>query len=116
MAHDPTPEALLPLHAMEFRILLALADEGTSYGTRIVETIEAREGPRATLYPANLFRRIRDLAARGLVEEADAPEGADPRRTYLRLTDLGRAVARAEARRLRGLVDEARALDLLADG
>lgn len=115
MADRPAPDAFLPLHALEFRILLALT-EGASYGTRIVEAIEAREGHRSTIYPANLVRRIRDLSGRGLIEEANAPEGADPRRTYLQLTDLGHAVARAEARRLRELVEEAGALDLLADG
>lgn len=115
MAETPAPETFLPLHALEFRILLALA-RGASYGTRIVEDIEAREGHRTTLYPANLFRRIRDLSAQGLLEPVEAPEGADPRRSYLRLTALGRAVARAEARRLDELVDEAGALDLLADG
>ena len=105
-------ERFLPLHPLEFRILLALT-EGPSYGTRIVEHIEAAEGDRTTLYPANLFRRIRDLSARGLLEEAASPEGADPRRTYLQLTDLGRAVARAEAARLRDLVLDAVHHDLL---
>lgn len=70
----------------------------------------------ATLYPANLFRRIRDLLGRGALEETAAPEGSDPRRTYVRLTELGRAVARAEARRLHALVSEADAHDLLQEG
>ena len=108
-AHDH-----LPLHPLEFRILLALF-EGPSYGTRIVESIEASDRSGKTLYPANLFRRIRDLLSDGLVEEAPSPEGADPRRTYVRLTSAGRAVARAEARRLRALVSEAERHDLLAD-
>lgn len=107
-------ERFLPLHPLEFRILLALT-QGSSYGTRIVEHIEAAEGHRRTLYPANLFRRIRDLSARGLVEEAPSPEGADPRRTYVQLTELGRAVARAEAVRLRDLVTEAASHDLLPE-
>ena len=103
--------AFLPLHPLEFRILMALLD-GPSYGTRIVEEIEARERG-AKLYPANLFRRIRDLMARALLEECAAPEGADPRRTYVRLTRTGKAVARAEAERLRDLVREAERHDLL---
>ncbi|MDX1493524.1 MAG: helix-turn-helix transcriptional regulator [Longimicrobiales bacterium] len=97
-----TPEDHLPLHPLEFRILMALLD-GASYGTHIVEAIEAQEEGRK-LYPANLYRRIRSLLADGLIQEAPAPEGADPRRTYLRLTPEGRAVAAAEARRLRDLV------------
>lgn len=102
----PSAEDHLPLHPLEFRILMALA-EGPSYGTRIVQDIEAREGESRKLYPANLFRRIRNLMSEGLMEDAPAPADADPRRSYLRLTRLGRAVARAEARRLQELVLDA---------
>ncbi|MEJ2204390.1 MAG: helix-turn-helix transcriptional regulator [Gemmatimonadota bacterium] len=103
--------AYLPLHPLDFRILLALLN-GPSYGTRIVNEIEARESTRMRIYPANLFRRIRDLLAKGILEEAPAPAGADPRRTYVRLTGLGRAVAVAEGRRLRELLAEADRLAL----
>ncbi len=110
---DPT--RFLPLHALEFRILLVLR-RGKSWGSRIVEEIEEREGGRMTLYPANLYRRVRDLVKRGLIEETDAPEGSDPRRTYLALTPLGREVTSLEAQRLRSLVHEVDALDLITDG
>jgi len=103
-----------PLHPHDFRILMALA-EGPSYGTEIVRGIEAAEAG-AKLYPANLFRRIRDLLERRLIEECDAPDGADTRRTYLRLTREGRQVAQAEAARLRDLVREAAALKLIPGG
>lgn len=112
---SPRPEELLPLHPLEFRILLALV-EGPSYGTRIVEAVEARADGGGKIYPANLYRRIRSLRSDGLVEETDAPAGADPRRSYLQLTDLGRRVAAAEARRLRDLVADAVSHDLLPDG
>ena len=108
------PSAYLPLHPLEFRILLVLR-QGASWGSRIVEEIEARESGRMKLYPANLYRRVRDLTARGLIEEAPAPPDADPRRGYLALTVLGRTVLALEAERLRGLVDEATALGLLSD-
>lgn len=103
----PNREArdFLPLHPLDLRILLSLLN-GANYGTRIVEEVEAREGGRSRIYPANLFRRIRDLLGKGLIEEAEAPQGADPRRTYVCLTQLGRAVASAEAGRLRELVAE----------
>lgn len=104
----------LPLHPLEFRILMALVRE-PSYGTAIVREIERAEEGRTTIYPANLFRRIRDLLARGLLEERPSPDGADPRRTYLGLTPAGRSVARAEARRLRELVRDAEAHDLLGE-
>jgi DNA-binding PadR family transcriptional regulator len=110
MSRPPEPGAFLPLHPLEFRILLALVD-GSRHGYEIVKAIESREryGP---IYPANLYRRIRDLMRRELVSEADAPRGADPeaRRRYLAITPLGRRVARAEALRLRDLVRDARAL------
>jgi DNA-binding PadR family transcriptional regulator len=110
-SHDAEVGALIPLHPHEFRILMALVG-GPSFGTEIVRAIEAAEHG-TKLYPANLFRRIRDLLDRRLLEACEAPEGADPRRSYVRLTRIGRAVARAEAERLHGLVQEAAALDLL---
>jgi hypothetical protein len=50
------------------------------------------------------------------VEGAPAPEGVDPRRSYVSLTALGRDVARAEARRLQELVQDAARLRLLPEG
>ncbi len=114
MGNGTDPYEHLPLHPFEFRIMLALVD-GPSYGTRIVKEIEARVGDREKIYPANLYRRVRDLLKSRLLEEADSPEGADPRRTYLQLTGLGRAVAQAEARRLRELLDEAAGRELLPE-
>lgn len=99
-------EEHLPLHPLEFRILLAVLD-GPSYGLRIVEEIEAREKSAGKLYPANLYRRIRSLMADELLAESPPPDGADPRRTYIAVTPLGRQVASAEAARLRDLVAEA---------
>jgi DNA-binding PadR family transcriptional regulator len=104
----------LPLHPLEFRILLTLID-GASYGTRIVEEIERTAPKGRTLYPANLFRRIRDLLSDGLIEHAEAPAGADPRRSYVRITERGREVAAAEARRLRELVRHAERHHLLEE-
>lgn len=105
--------AHLPLHPLAFRILMAVHD-GPSFGTEIVQRIEAAE--QATkLYPANLYRRIRDLLGDELLEECAGPAGADPRRTYVRLTAVGRAVALAEARRLQALVLDAQAARLLED-
>jgi DNA-binding PadR family transcriptional regulator len=111
------PGTLLPLHPLEFRILLVLL-EGASHGYRIVKAIEARDEGVSRIYPANLYRRIRDLQQKGLIEETVAPRGAesDSRRTYVRVTPLGRRVARLEAERLEALVIEAKAHRLLAGG
>ena len=103
----------LPLHPMTFRVLIALSEQ-PSFGTAIVKHIEEAE-PGALLYPANLFRRIRDLLADGWIEECPGPPGADARRTYVRLTEVGRRVARMEARRLDALVSDARHVRLLSD-
>lgn len=114
-AGGPDPQSFLPLHPLELRILLVLL-ERTGHGYRIVKEIEARDGEWARIYPANLYRRIRRLVDDGLLVEADPPEddaGADARRTYFRVTPLGREVARAEAARLRELVADAAATDLL---
>ncbi|MGD2067650.1 MAG: helix-turn-helix transcriptional regulator [Gemmatimonadota bacterium] len=105
----PRPESFLPLHPLELRILLAVI-ERPSHGYRIVKEIEEHADDGTTIYPANLYRRIRDLLGRELLEESEAPpdEGdVDPRRTYFEATELGRAVARAERARLRELVRDA---------
>lgn len=111
MPRTPEPESFLPLHPLEFRILIALI-EGPSHGYEIVKAIEAQEG--GSVYPANLYRRIRDLLASALVEEVDAPgESTDVRRRYLGVTALGKQVARAEALRMRALLGDARTRKLL---
>jgi len=107
--NPPGPRPFLPLHPLEFRILLILLD-GPSHGYAVVQEIEGGEGERGKIYPANLYRRMRDLLAKGLVEEAPHPEGAgsDSRRRYFGVTELGRAVVRAETERLEELLAEAR--------
>jgi DNA-binding PadR family transcriptional regulator len=114
MPQGQSPHDARPLHPLEFRILMAL-HRGPSYGTAIVREIEAEEDGRTTIYPANLFRRIRDLLARGLLRECPTPTDADPRRTYVGLTPAGRAALLAAAERLRDLVREALARDLLPE-
>ena len=108
------PRSFLPLHPLEFRILLVLMD-GPAHGYRIVKEIEEREREIGSIYPGNLYRRIRDLNAKGLLKEVQPPRDADadPRRKYFSPTALGEAVVRAEGARLEGLVREARALGVV---
>lgn len=113
---QPPFDYLLPFHPLELRILLALTD-GPSHGYRIVREMEAVEG-RERIWPANLYQRMRNLLAKGLIEETAAPEdeNADARRTCVQLNALGREVAKAEARPLAGLVvADARAQRLLPE-
>lgn len=106
-----TIEEFLPLHPEAFRILLVLRDREL-HGYAIVKDLEQDPGRPGRVLPANLYRRIRTLLEQGLIAETDGPGGAedDERRRYFRLTDLGEAVARAEAHRLQGLLAEAEGL------
>jgi DNA-binding PadR family transcriptional regulator len=105
------PRDFLPMNPLELRILLALRD-GCRHGYAIVKDVEARAGSRERIFPANLYRRIRNLLADGLLAETEAPPGAEPddarQRKFFRLTPLGLAVAYAEVERLQSLVAEAR--------
>lgn len=109
--------AFLPLHPVEFGILLALT-EGVRHGYDIIKDVEDRVHPVRELHSANLYRRIRRMRERGLIEDAE-PAGQfdddDRERKFFRISSLGRRVARAEAVRLRALVAEAVRTDVLED-
>lgn len=101
------PLDLLPLHPLEFQILLSLL-RGPANAYAIVTSIEERQVDGITIQPTNLYRRIWRLEGAGLVS-LDLPRTeADGRRKYFRITRDGRRVAEAETRRLRALLDEAR--------
>ena len=104
----PPPDALPPA---AFHILLALASEDR-HGYGIIQDIAARTGGELRLSPGTLYRTIQRMLEQGFIEETDerpAPELDDERRRYYRITDAGRAAARAETRRMAGLVRLARA-------
>ena len=109
-----TPDEHLPLPAATFHILLALA-EADRHGYGIIQDVEARTGGELRLSAGTLYRSIQRLLEQGLIvetRERPAPEEDDERRRYYRITPLGRAVAKAEARRLTELVRMARAAGL----
>jgi DNA-binding PadR family transcriptional regulator len=56
---------------------------------------------------------LKRLAEAGLVADAEAPAGADPRRRYYRITRDGRAAARVEAERWARTLQGARDKELL---
>ncbi|MBV8937336.1 MAG: helix-turn-helix transcriptional regulator, partial [Alphaproteobacteria bacterium] len=63
------------------------------------------------LSPGTLYRSIQRMLEQGLIQETaerPTPELDDERRRYYRITSFGRAVAKAEARRLAHLVKLAR--------
>jgi DNA-binding PadR family transcriptional regulator len=102
---------LLPLPPATFHILLAVADEDR-HGYAIIQDVAARTNGELKLSAGTLYRSIQRMLEQGLlVETRDRPDPDedDERRRYYRITALGGAVARAEARRLSQLVRMARA-------
>ena len=109
------PQDLLPLTPAVLQILLALADE-KRHGYGIMREVEGRTGGQARLGPGTLYGSIKRMLEDGLIEESDErpdPAMDDQRRRYYRITDFGRLVAGAEAKRLSSLVETARARKLL---
>jgi DNA-binding PadR family transcriptional regulator len=106
--------ALLPLAPATFHILVSLAEEDR-HGYAIIQDVEARTGGEVALSAATLYRSIHRMLEQGLIaENRERPpaELDDERRRYYRITPLGTAAARAEARRLSQLVAMARARGL----
>jgi DNA-binding PadR family transcriptional regulator len=109
----PAPESLLPLPPATFYILLALAD-GERHGYSIMKEVSESTGGAVRLGPGTLYGAIKRLLASGVVAETEHAAGDDDeRRRYYRLTSHGVAVARAEARRLGGMVRAAQARRLI---
>ena len=107
----PEPESLLPLPPATFHILIAVAEEDR-HGYAILQDVEERTGGELRLSAGTLYRSIQRMLEQGLLvetKERPAPELDDERRRYYRITPFGRAVARAEARRLSQLVRMAKA-------
>jgi DNA-binding PadR family transcriptional regulator len=113
--NDPAPESFLPLPKDTFHILISLADRDR-HGYSVMQDVAERTDGGVRLSPSSLYSSIRRLLEQGLIEELAErpdPENDDERRRYYRLTELGRQVAMAEARRLQQLLAHARASGLL---
>lgn len=107
----------LPLSARDYQILVSLSQRD-AHGYAMVKEIAARTDDRIVFEPANLYRSIRRLIREGLVEpceERPAAESDDERRRYYRITARGDRVVRAEAARMRDLVADAVARDILPE-
>ena len=108
----------MPLPAVTFQILLALADEDL-HGYAILKEIEERTGGEVSLGAGTLYRSIHRMLEQSLVVETrdrPAPADDDQRRRYYHLTARGRAAAEAETRRLGAMVEQARALGFVPEG
>jgi DNA-binding PadR family transcriptional regulator len=103
-------EHFLPLPEATFHILMAVAEDDR-HGYAIIQDVATRTDGVLKLSPGTLYRSIQRMLEQGLIQETaerPAPELDDERRRYYRITSFGRAVAKAEARRLAQLVKLAR--------
>jgi DNA-binding PadR family transcriptional regulator len=112
-----TPDDRPSLRPVEFHILLSLA-AGDRHGYGIIQDIQDR-GEAAVPDVGTMDRALARMVEAGWIEGAArraAADAGDERRNYYRITDAGRRVARAEARRLESLTRAARLGGLLPKG
>jgi DNA-binding PadR family transcriptional regulator len=117
MAPNPRhrAETLLPLKPLVFEILVAVA-AGERHGYAIVQDIAARTARQRRLLPGHLYRTLSWMLTAGLIVESarrPAIDLDDQRRRYYRITPFGGKVAALEAGRLRALLADAEALNLV---
>ena len=115
MAKDQTPDT--PLNPTDFMILVAVANQPL-HGYAIARAVEQASDGRVTIGLGSLYRFIARLMNAGLIKETDPPVSephAGRKRRVYEITDAGRTVAAAEARRMRDAVALARSENLLAD-
>jgi DNA-binding PadR family transcriptional regulator len=111
----PAAESQLPLTPATLQILMALVD-GERHGYAIMTDVAERSEHAVRLGPGTLYGTLKRLLDAEMVEESGErmdPEAGAERRRYYRITPFGLAVAKAEARRLEGIVRDARQKKLL---
>jgi len=103
-----TPGEYLPLSPQDLQVLMVVFDQ-PMHGYGIVQ-VSTEEFGRSVLDLGSLYRIIGRLTKEGLIEDVTEDQDDSRRqRRYYRATELGRRVARAEAARLRELLDSGRA-------
>jgi len=98
-----------------FNVLLTLAG-GDQHGYAILKEVTENTGGEVQLSTGTLYGIIKRLLSNGLIVELrnrPAVDDDDQRRRYYRLTDAGREVAVAEARRMEKLIARARSKRLI---
>ncbi|HET9402176.1 MAG TPA: PadR family transcriptional regulator [Candidatus Acidoferrales bacterium] len=106
---DSEPRA--PLSPAMFHVLLALADSD-KHGYAIMKEVSRATNGEVSLSAGTLYGILRRLVTDDMVVEKDerpSPELDDERRRYYRLTEHGRKIAQAEARRLEEMLELAHA-------
>jgi DNA-binding PadR family transcriptional regulator len=107
----------LPLRPVEFHILLSLA-AGERHGYGIIQDIQDR-GDAPVPDVGTMYRALARMVDAGLIQAAarrPAPDASDERRNYYSITETGRQMATAAARRLEALTRAARLGGLLPKG
>lgn len=104
----------LPLTPLSLGVLLALA-EGPRHGYALLKELDRQSQGRLKPGTGTLYAALQRMIDEGLLKETERPTGEDARRRYYAVTELGRDVARAELRRLAGLMDAPGARELLPD-
>jgi DNA-binding PadR family transcriptional regulator len=104
----------MPLTPAMFHVLLALADED-KHGYAILKEVAEQTNGEVQLSTGTLYGIIKRLLETGLIKEVRKPaaKNDDSRRRYYRLTDTGRQIAVAEAKRLEKLLVRARSKRLI---
>ncbi|MFW6198350.1 MAG: PadR family transcriptional regulator [Acidobacteriota bacterium] len=116
MSRSDTPADVgehLPLTPLSFDVLLSLGD-GPRHGYGMIKEIEGRTGEPLASSTGTFYLALKRLLKEGLIEVVEATGKGARGRSYA-LTELGRAVAVAEADRLASLVGDAHRKKLLSD-
>ena len=102
-------DSLLPLTPVMFHVLLSLSD-ADRHGYAIMKEVAERTAGEVRLSTGTLYGLVKRAVAEGLIVESrrrPRVDEDDERRRYYRLSDFGRRVVTAEARRLEQLVASA---------
>jgi len=94
-----------PLKPAELFVLAAL-HAAPLHGYGLVQEVATRSQGRIRIRPGNLYRVLDRLLERGLIDVHERASAGDERRTYYRITYLGRRTAQAEAKLLAGVIGE----------
>ncbi len=100
-------EANLPLSEAAFFILLSLASDAR-HGYAMMKDVQELSGGRVTLSTGTLYGALKRMLELGWIARSEEAAGGGRERKAYRLTELGRALLRAEVNRLDRLVAAAR--------
>ena len=91
-----SPTKRQPLKPVEF-LVLAILENGPFHGYGIVQEMAARTDGRVSPRPGDLYRILYRLDQWGLLVPDKRQVADEERRSYYRLTDLGKRVLLTEA-------------------